>query len=99
MNVHQDEIGLVLCRELDAVFCRSRFERRIALHLQHVADELQVLLVVFDDQDDAHCWEGIVNVNVEPWPGSLSTQMRPPCSSTNFLVSARPSPVPSCLRV
>jgi hypothetical protein len=25
-----------------------------------------------------------VNVNVEPWPSSLVTQIRPPCSSTNF---------------
>src|SRR5262245_42204067 len=38
---------------------------------------------------------GSVNVNVEPWPTWLFTQIRPPCSSTNFLDSASPSPVPS----
>src|SRR5262249_46588345 len=38
---------------------------------------------------------GIVNVNVEPWPTALLIQIRPPCSSTNFRQSARPSPVPS----
>ena len=38
---------------------------------------------------------GSVNVNVDPLPISLATQMRPPCNSTNFRHSARPSPVPS----
>jgi hypothetical protein len=35
-----------------------------------------------------------VKVNVEPMPTWLLTQIRPPCSSTNFRDSARPSPVP-----
>jgi hypothetical protein len=38
---------------------------------------------------------GMVNVNVEPCPIWLLTQIRPPCSSTNFRDSASPSPVPS----
>ena len=38
---------------------------------------------------------GSVKVNVEPLPGSLSTQIFPPCSSTNFLAKVNPSPVPS----
>ena len=33
-----------------AVLGRAGLERRVALHLQHVAHELQVLLVVLDDQ-------------------------------------------------
>jgi predicted TIM-barrel fold metal-dependent hydrolase len=41
---------------------------------------------------------GSVKVNVEPRPSSLSTQSRPPCSSTNFLARASPRPVPSRLR-
>lgn len=41
---------------------------------------------------------GIVNVNVLPFPSSLSTQIVPPCSSTNRFVNARPSPVPSYRR-
>src|SRR5262249_28836138 len=32
---------------------------------------------------------------VEPTPTSLFTQIRPPCSSTNFRHSVSPSPVPS----
>src|SRR5215831_19314653 len=38
---------------------------------------------------------GIVNVNVEPAPSWLFTQIRPPCSSTNFRHKVSPSPVPS----
>src|SRR5438132_14207524 len=46
-----------------------------------------------------HCpITGSLKLNVEPLPASLSTQMRPPCSSTNFLASVSPRPVPSCLR-
>ena len=40
---------------------------------------------------------GRVNVNVLPRPGSLSSQIRPPCSSTSRLDSAKPRPVPSML--
>src|SRR5260221_13636662 len=37
---------------------------------------------------------GNVTVNVLPFPGSLSTTIEPPCSSTNFFTNGRPSPVP-----
>src|SRR6266511_1070625 len=37
---------------------------------------------------------GIAKRNVEPRPGSLSTQMRPPWSSTKVLVMLNPRPVP-----
>ena len=37
---------------------------------------------------------GIVKEKVDPWPSSLSPQMRPPCSSTNFFVMLNPRPVP-----
>src|SRR5262245_9825531 len=37
---------------------------------------------------------GMVNENVLPRPGWLSTQIRPPCRSTIFLQTARPIPVP-----
>src|SRR4030095_13127823 len=36
-----------------------------------------------------------LKVNVEPTPNSLFTQIRPPCSSTNFRHRVNPSPVPS----
>ena len=37
---------------------------------------------------------GIEKKNVDPRPTSLSTQIRPPCISTNFLAMLSPSPVP-----
>ena len=42
---------------------------------------------------------GSVNENVLPWPGSLSTQMRPPWYSTISLQIGRPRPVPLGLSV
>ena len=42
---------------------------------------------------------GSVNVNVEPWPGSDSTQIRPPCISMMRFDMASPKPVPPFLRV
>ena len=41
--------------------------------------------------------DGKVNVNLLPLPTSLSTQIFPPCSSTNFLANVNPRPVPSFL--
>ena len=40
---------------------------------------------------------GSVNTKVLPFPRSLSTQIRPPCSSTRRFDSANPRPVPSRL--
>src|SRR5262249_62094062 len=42
---------------------------------------------------------GSVKVNVEPWPGCDSTQIRPPCISMMRLDIASPKPVPPLLRV
>jgi hypothetical protein len=42
-------------------------------------------------------FSGKVKLKVEPLPTSLSTQILPPCSSTNFLAKVNPSPVPSLL--
>ncbi len=41
------------------------------------------------------CPKGTVNVKRLPLPGSLSSQMRPPCSSTSRFVIGKPNPVPS----
>lgn len=40
-----------------------------------------------------------VKANVEPAPGALSAQTRPPCASTNCLTMAKPNPEPPVLRV
>src|SRR5262249_31616883 len=47
--------------------------------------------------ESAHAsrWIGSVNVNVEPFPSWLFTQIRPPCNSMSLRARASPSPVPS----
>lgn len=47
--------------------------------------------LVFDDQDSRH---GKTSVNVLPRPGSLSTRIDPPWTSTMRLTRARPRPTP-----
>jgi len=42
---------------------------------------------------------GNVATNVEPCPGEVSTQMRPPCASTYAFASVSPRPVPPNARV
>lgn len=41
----------------------------------------------------------IVKKNVEPFPGTLRASILPPCSSTNCIEMANPSPVPPCCLV
>ena len=41
---------------------------------------------------DSPTRSGIAKKNVDPAPTSLSTQMRPPCISTNFLRDAEAEP-------
>jgi len=43
--------------------------------------------------------DGNVNENVLPLPNSLSTQILPPCFSTNFWQINKPKPVPFSLAV
>src|SRR5215813_3795935 len=54
-------------------------------------------MVILHDQNQLGGGDlsGKVKLKVEPLPTSLSTQIFPPCSSTNFLAKVNPSPVPS----
>src|SRR5262249_4436985 len=86
-------------------FRRFTLKGLITFDLEHVPDELLVLFVVFDDKDQfaSHypsplTFVGSVKVKVEPLPTSLSTQILPPCNSTNFFASVNPRPVPSLFR-
>ena len=56
-------------------------------------------IVILHDQNQlgGDDLSGKVKLKVEPLPTSLSTQILPPCSSTNFLAKVNPSPVPSTL--
>src|ERR671936_312515 len=99
-DVHQDQVGDVLLGHCDALDSAGRLEGAEAGELEHVARQLPVVRVVVDDEDDlpghhASCRTGRVKRNVLPRPTSLSTQSRPPCSSTSFRESGRPRPVPS----
>src|SRR6266576_231019 len=101
-DVHQHEGGHALMRQRDPLDAARRLEGLEAGELEHVPGQLPVVLVVVDDQDqlahDTSCRMGRVKRNVLPLPGSLSTQRRPPCSSTSRRESGRPRPVPSaCL--
>ena len=61
--------------------------------------KLTGFIVILHDQDQlgGDHLSGKVKLKVEPLPTSLSTQIFPPCSSTNFLAKVNPSPVPSLL--
>src|SRR5262249_59496307 len=100
LDVHQDQGWRGRLRQAKPFFGRLRLRGFIAVKLEHVPLQLAVLLVVLDDQDElaGHVRSGRENVNVEPLPNSLLTQIRPPCNSTNRRASVRPSPVPSVLR-
>ena len=75
---------------------------------QHIADDLPIIRLVLHHQNAlAHAAgstcrstiTGSVKVNVEPWPGCDSTQIRPPCISMMPFDMASPNPVPPFLRV
>src|SRR5207249_1964471 len=50
LNVHEDESGRLLQRQLESFFSRLGLYGLVAFDLKHVPDKLPVLLVVFDDQ-------------------------------------------------
>ena len=80
---------------------------RYVVRDEKLADDLPVELVVLDVEHGllTHATlpsgsrTGTAKKNVDPSPGVLSTQMRPPCSSTNFLVMLSPRPVPPYSRL
>src|SRR5258708_573351 len=71
-----------------------RLDQLIAGARQQIADDLPVVLGVFDAQDAVHCaapnsssgasstGTGRVARKVAPWPSSEATEIVPPCIST-----------------
>src|SRR5216683_2935085 len=98
LDIHEDEGRRRCLGQPDPLLRVVGLDRPVPVELQDVALQLPVLLVVLDDEDQLarHQRRGNVKVNVDPVPSLLSTQIRPPCSSTNFLASVSPRPVPSC---
>jgi hypothetical protein len=66
LDVHQHQIGLFFLRQLHALLAGDRFQRLVALGLQHVAGELHVLVVVLDDQHRVHA-RGLIGVPEVKW--------------------------------
>src|SRR5262249_25909420 len=108
LDVHQDQVGLMLAGPRYALRAVVGFDHVVTRHAQKVAQDLAVVLGVFDHQYLlAHCaasltgWAltGMEMVKVEPVPSSDLTVMRPPCSSTIFFEMESPRPVPPFLRV
>src|SRR6516225_3229625 len=102
VNTHQDEIGPLLrdsCERLLGVFGFGDFTIDTA---KHIANNLAIIFLVLHHQYAfAHAgstWRstttGSVKLNVEPWPGWDSTQIRPPCISMIRFDIASPKPVP-----
>ena len=96
-KIHEYEGRPDLPRQAHALLGRLGLQRPVPRHLEHLPHEFPVLLVILDDQDQlvGHGRTGKVKVKVEPLPTWLWTPIVPPCSSTNRLASASPSPVPS----
>src|SRR6266850_1297590 len=102
LDVHQHQLRLLLAGESDTVLGVRGLDGGEAVVLQEIARELHVLVVVLHQQDQiAQPFTstgrrmGSVNENVLPLPGVLSSEIRPPCSSTKRFVRVSPSPVPS----
>jgi hypothetical protein len=93
LDIHEDQGGRRRLGQAEPILSRLGLHRAVAVKLEDVTFQLPVLLVVLDDEDQLtrHERPASVKVKVDPRLSSLSTQIRPPCSSTNFLPgSARP---------
>jgi hypothetical protein len=73
---------------------RHAFEALRVQKVQHVGADGGIVL---DHQDAFHERPptGMTTENVVPFPSSLSTEMRPPCTSTEAFTTASPRPVPA----
>src|SRR6185503_17088242 len=102
LDVHQNEVGLLLLCQLDAFLAIRGLDQLIAGHAQQVAQYGPVVLLILHHENSvAHAapmrcaaLTGSSNWNVAPLPGSDFTEICPPCSSTMRLAMASPSPVP-----
>src|SRR5262245_14067251 len=107
LNIHEDQIGPLLCDSLQRLLAVFGLGDLIISGSQHIADDLAIIRLVLDDQNTlapgASTWRstmnGRVKANVEPCPGCDSTQILPPCISMMRLDMASPKPVPPFLRV
>src|SRR5262245_50858856 len=102
LYVHDDYVRLVAPSRRHPRLAVVRLEQVIGLAGKEIAHDLPVELVVLHEEYRllSHAASlasgtrrGTAKENVEPRPGSLSTQMRPPWSLTKVLVMLSPRPV------
>src|SRR5262249_51646508 len=102
LEVHENEVRTLLPRRRHPGFAVGRLEQAVRSTPQEIPDNLPVQLVVLNVENSlgSHTViplsrrSGIAKKKVEPLLNSLSTQIRPPCISTNFLAMLSPSPEP-----
>src|SRR3989441_9980378 len=103
LNVEEHEVGDGLMRTHDfrQPIAVRQPDDLMSLNREQRGQQLQIVRLIFDDDDRGHTHRacGRVNQKVLPFPISLSTPMAPPCSSISRRESASPSPVPSYLRL
>ena len=49
LNIHQNEIGLVLAGKLKRLHAVARLQRSVAVRIQQIMEELHIQLIVLDD--------------------------------------------------
>src|SRR6266571_4870786 len=98
--------GQLALRHRNPLLAVRGLEQPVRGPAQELPHDLPIVLVVLDVEDRpiSHARppsvrRGTVKKNREPLPSSLSTPMRPPCSSTSRFVMLSPSPVPPYSRV
>src|SRR6266850_170266 len=106
LDVHEDEIGQLALRHREPLLTVGGLQQPVGRPAQQLPHDLPIVFVVLDVEHrpvlhagPPSACSGTVKKNVEPRPSSLSTPMRPPCSSTSRFVMLSPSPVPPYSRV
>src|SRR5499427_117928 len=103
LHVHDDHVRLVASSRHHPRLPVVGLEQVIGLAGEEIAHDLPIEFVVLHEEDlllphaaslASATRRGTAKEKVEPRPGSLSTQMRPPWSSTKVLVMLSPRPVP-----
>ena len=101
VHVEQHEVRQLAAEDLQGLFAAARFQHLVMLGRQRGAHHAPDLRLVVHHQDlRARSLFALLvrpareNVKTDPCPGSLVTQILPPCASTRPLAMARPSPLP-----
>ncbi len=87
LNIADDEIRPLLLGKFQALEPVARRQRRVAERLQQVTHQLQVVDMIFDNQNtNRHCAHafGTSKVKRLPFPYSLLKSIRPPSSAASL---------------